>query len=85
MTELKWQDPPVHGKAGRDWAAIVEQLKSRPGQWALVAEVAPVSTANSIRTGILKAWRPVGAFEARGTNTKNGRADIYARYVGGDN
>ena len=43
MTAVKWVDelpPDMRGRtpqSGR-WKAIVEALKERPGQWALVAE-----------------------------------------------
>lgn len=87
MTDIKWQDPPRNA-AGRPgapgkWASIADALRERPGEWALVAENAPASTAANIRRGTYVGLGPAGSFEAVSRNTKRDRrADIYARFVG---
>ena len=80
MTEIKWQEPPAatSGKAARrKYDAIVEQLKQRPGQWAVVAEnVSPtISAYLKSRYGLETTTREV----------KNNRAKaIYARWPVGE-
>ncbi|MFH8405265.1 hypothetical protein ACH4FX_10880 [Streptomyces sp. NPDC018019] len=38
--------------------------------------------AHRVRTGKLAAFRPAGAFEAKAHGTKDGGAEVWARYVG---
>lgn len=77
MSELKWETPDVargKGMRGR-WPAIIEQLKERPGEWAVVDEDASpnITTFLKSRYGV----------EAVARGVKNGRAErIYARWVG---
>ena len=64
------------------WAAIAAALMARPGEWAMVKEATFVNVAVHIRTGSYTAFVPAGAFEATCRNTKNGKGDIWARFVG---
>jgi len=70
------------------WDSIAEQVKQRPGEWALCLRNIYV-TATQITRGTIKAFRPVGAFEARTVQTHQrdeyGRplVDLYIRYVPG--
>ena len=87
MTELKWEDPPasLQARNRRDWNSIADGLRTRPHQWAVVAENVSASTGTHIRHGRLTAFEPAGAFEARvsGARSEDGRASkVYARYVG---
>lgn len=87
MTELKWEDPPANLQARnrRDWNTIANGLRSRPNEWAVVAENVSASTGTHIRHGRLTAFAPAGAYEARvsGARSEDGRASkVYARYVG---
>jgi hypothetical protein len=63
--------------------AIADELRARPGEWALVLQadtnVHAWQKASNIKRGILAAFRPFGAFEA---TTRNG-LDVWARYVDG--
>lgn len=43
VTGLKWQDPD--GQPARPANPVVDQLRERPGQWALIAENAGVLDA----------------------------------------
>lgn len=86
---LKFQDPPPDAKGkwnGRTskWAGIAEELRSRPGEWALVAERASASTVTMINAG-RAAGMPKGEFAAVGRNSDAvaNRCDVYARYIGG--
>lgn len=67
-----------------------EQLKARPGDWALVFEGVSQSTGNNVRKGTLAAFRPEGAFEVATRNQRrpddgvgDSVVDVYVRYVGG--
>jgi hypothetical protein len=87
MTELKWEDPPasLQARNRRDWNSIANGLRTRPLEWAIVAENVSASTGTHIRHGRLTAFAPAGAFEARvsGARSEDGRASkVYARYVG---
>lgn len=53
-----------------------ETLRSRPGRWALLADIEP-NAASSIARGLLVPYRPGGSFEAV---IRRGR--VYARFVG---
>ena len=86
MTEIKWQEPPAsaHGRSSSKWRDIFTALAERPGEWALVAEDAPLSTSSNIKRGTLGGpeFRR-GDFEATARKRPGGKYDIYARYVGG--
>ncbi|TFV32278.1 hypothetical protein E4K10_18100 [Streptomyces sp. T1317-0309] len=62
-----------------------EQLRNHPEQWAPVGTYNTAGTAASmasiIRTGVLKAYRPAGHFEAA-SRTVDGHHRVYARYIG---
>lgn len=64
---------------------IAKQLKSRPGDWALVLKGARAVTPTLIKKGNLVAFKPAGSFEAVArSNGVKGKADIYARYIGSE-
>lgn len=84
---LKFQDPPPDAKGAArksKWREISDELRSRPGDWALVAEHVAMSMVTMIKNGRI-AGMPAGEFEAVGRNsdTPARRCDVYARYVGG--
>lgn len=64
---------------------IVDALKSRPGEWALVAEGrSPGSAASfghNIRNGC-GPFTPPGAFDAKQVGPAVGPVKLYARYIG---
>lgn len=75
---------PPDGRArrkGNKWVEIADQLRARPGEWAIVDTFgnrnAASPTSRRIRLGLLSAFRPAGEWES----TTRG-ADVYARYVG---
>lgn len=71
---IEWKEP-TKPKA-RNWKQIVEELQANPGRWAYMG-VMPTSG------GYVYAKR--FGLESRVENTKNGRADVYLRYVGEGN
>lgn len=86
MDAIKWGAPPVRERKGRPlskkWLSIAEQLKTNPGEWAVVAENVSPSYAALIRSGGLRAFES-GKYEAVSRGIENNRAkEIYARYVG---
>ena len=85
MTALQWEEPPAHryGWVPRqNWALIAEQLRSRPGEWAVIDTDLPATLAVGMRKGRNKSF-PLGQFEFRNVGVKGGRAaKLYARYIG---
>ncbi len=83
--DLIWEEPGVTPpSARREWRITLDQLRERPGVWALVATDVATSAANQIKRGRLGGAAP-GEFEATLRGIRNGRADkLYARYVGGE-
>lgn len=91
MTYVVWEDPPAAhadriGRRNRpslnhDLLAAI--LRTERRRWARVHETDEMSSlALRIRGGRLKAYRPIGAFEAA-QRLIDGRYVTYARYVGG--
>jgi hypothetical protein len=82
---MRFETPPEPiGEPGK-YIHIAEELKQKPGQWALVFEDTHKNYGQFIRQAILKGFEPAGAFEAtcRHQNQKTGiAAEIYARFVG---
>ncbi len=92
--QVVFTDPPAPNQKVRPrqtaqthpWDSIAEQVRARPGQWALCLRNIYV-TVSQITAGRNKAF-PVGQFEARTVQTghrdESGRAlvDLYVKYVG---
>ena len=76
MTNSQWEtpEPATRGKSTPRWEAIVESLKARPGEWALVAENEWSGSAVALR-------RRGCEVTMRGCDAKGRVAKIYARYV----
>jgi hypothetical protein len=88
MSDIEWGElpPDNRGRPDNKWAEIADELRDRPGEWALIAKGVDSTIANKIRTGRYRSM-PRGQFEAvsRNSNVANRRADIWARYIGGAN
>jgi predicted alpha/beta superfamily hydrolase len=87
MGILNWEAPPPSSggrKADRHWAEIAEELRGRPGEWALVSDDISHQAAHNIRAGRLASFRPAGSFEAtmRDIHQPTGRGRMYVRFVG---
>lgn len=78
---------PRDTPAAHPWEPIAEQLRQRPGEWALCLRDVYVN-ANAINTGKINAFKPAGAFTARTVQThkRDHRArplvDVYIKYLG---
>lgn len=94
---VTFMDPPMtpgRGRLGKyPWQEIADQLKERPGEWALVLTGLDASPITSINTGKYVAFQPPRSFEAvsrsrapKGQETpqpSTGKVyDIYVRYLG---
>ncbi|UOR02014.1 hypothetical protein MUN77_01390 [Leucobacter allii] len=74
---LLWEAPPKT-RRGREstWDPVVAELKTRPGEWAVVKQDCSASTADYLK-------RTYPGLEVRSRGVKNSRAErIYARWVG---
>jgi len=85
MTNLIFETPAERPSTDRtDWEAVTIELKERPGEWAVVKTNTSAATATQIKQGHLRAFRPIGEWEACTRNVDgSGRAEkIYARWIG---
>lgn len=77
-----WTEPePV---LRRDWSAIADHLRRKPGEWLMVFREGPTSTANAIRQGDVKALLPEDGFQVTTRNNvskPHRRCSLYLRYV----
>lgn len=78
-----WSEPPQVRQSRRTqlderpWGELVEVLRERSGEWALLSAGLPIYTAQNITGARLAPFRPAGSFEAV---SRDGR--IYVRHVG---
>lgn len=81
---VEWGDPPPGDRRRTAWDEVADELRTRPGVWALVARDRSPATARSITMAMLSSFQPAGTFEARtaNRNKEKNRCDIYARFVG---
>ena len=89
---IAWQPPkrPVRARTPRgivsEWSPIADELRSRPGEWALIADVLTpgraTGLATHIRLGQLRAFTPTGDFDALSERQPDGHWWVFARYVG---
>lgn len=74
MVELKWQDPPSRrGDYGQDYGAVIEALKQRPGQWALISDSWKTSAQPA-------AFRQNGCEATTRKNKGSKTWSVYARF-----
>ncbi len=80
---LRFEGPPNLSSNQRfDHAAIAQELRDNPGEWALLTENGANTLSMQIKRGQIAAYRPSGAFESVTRDVKGTRAKIYARYIG---
>jgi hypothetical protein len=86
---MEWKEPPKNPKSpdarASEHEAIANQLKQRPGQWALCYTDEYYLLAYKIKNGSIPQFRPAWTFEAtcRGASDKSYKTqEIYVRYVG---
>ncbi|MFF0741559.1 hypothetical protein ACFYVL_14280 [Streptomyces sp. NPDC004111] len=63
-----------------------QALRERPGAWAHIDTHDTLNRASNqshrIRAGKIAAFRPAGTFEAKAHSTREGTAEVWARYTG---
>jgi hypothetical protein len=80
---VKFGTPPPQRKSPYDWDSIAEQLRKKPGEWALIFEGDKTSLVTAIRIDGIRALRPRKGFETRTTNNTKGSprtCDLWMRY-----
>jgi hypothetical protein len=87
VNEIKWEDPPPDGRSTQ-WSEVTDQLRARPGSWAIVAVRRSIGSASDICEKFKTArqspaFAPAGSFEAV-TRKVDGEYRVYARYLGGE-
>ncbi len=80
--DLRWEDPSPRTRIGRPGLIplILDQLKARPGEWALLRE--DLANVSTVASRYKRRWREL-EFTVRcepGTGRRHGK--LYARYVG---
>lgn len=90
---VRWEAPPPtrSRNGGRPvdtyssgYQAIADELRTRPGEWAVVQEFEGrrnVGLATKIRLGSMLCFTPAGDFDAV-TRHGDGIVRVYARYLG---
>src|SRR5262245_21911890 len=73
QSPVTWENPPPERGSRYDWAAIAEQLKSRPGEWAKIVDHDRYSLATSIR--IASDQHPLNRAKEFELRTSNNRFD----------
>jgi hypothetical protein len=81
---MRWEDPAQdeRGQRGK-YDEFVKELKTRPGQWAVLHPKAEhPSHVPNVNKGKIASFRPAGDFEATSRGNGDGTYKIYVRYVG---
>lgn len=95
-TVIRWEKPPAVrsggyplGRGKSRWGSVAEELRARPGEWALIVE-GPVKGANGglasglatqIRMGQMVCFSPAGDFDAE-SRLGDGIRKVWAVFVG---
>lgn len=78
---VEFKEPPPYTRY--DWHSVADQLREKPGEWALVFTNGPVSAVNSLRQGV--SALPPDEFEFRTSNNdKTARprtCDLWIKYT----
>jgi hypothetical protein len=95
MSVIRFEDPPTREEhpptptfptTSTRYGVIADELRARPGEWALIVVYAMPWIARNvvgfIRRGAFNAF-PAGQFEAV-ARTVDGKHRVYARYVGSE-
>lgn len=85
---IRWEKPPPYVQPISDqssrtnWQLISAQLRSEPGEWAVIAEGPKAGqTQSRINGGTVVYWQPKGSFKAV-VRRVGGVKTMYAVYVG---
>lgn len=63
VSKVKPSEPPKRGTR-YDWTAIADQLRASPGEWFIIFENGPASTAGAVSAGHMRAL-PTSEFEVQ--------------------
>ncbi len=81
---LHFEPLPALRKTKTPWHDVAEQLKERPGEWAVVKVYTSRSQASTdakrLRDGAFKPFRPAGTFDAW-ARVVDGEFRVYARFI----
>jgi hypothetical protein len=84
VASIAWVEPPPKQRRRSprhvDHDLIANQLRERPGVWALIP-AAGTGLAGQIGRGDIRAYRPARSFEAV-RRDDHGAIRVYARYLG---
>lgn len=74
--DLKWEEPERSPALRNKWLPVIEGLKARPGEWAVIAEDASANLGPMLKRTYVNV-------ETTARGVKNGRAaKVYARWIG---
>lgn len=79
MSTIKFQNPPTTNyerPIGPEKQAVLDTLKGRPGEWALIRE--------NVNVNVSTWWKKQHGIQAKASTIgkDKGKCDVYARYVG---
>lgn len=80
---VKFTEPPPDRRRRYDWKAIAQQLRDRPGEWAVVFTDDKTSLVNAIRQGNIPALHRDRGFTVRTTENVPGpprKCTLWAMY-----
>lgn len=85
--EIVWEEPPADrpSRARLGWHAVLDQVRSRPGEWARVADYAGPASAYKVAQRLRRGEGvPTGRWEFLPRRNKEGGSLLYARFLGPD-
>lgn len=77
---ITFEQPPTEERGKYDWAAIAADLRTRPGEWALIFDRDKTTFVNAFYLGLKDL--PIGEFEARTSNSDRGVPKAQAEATG---
>lgn len=85
VRSVTWEEP-AEPEMRYDWAAIAEEVKSKPREWAKIFDNDKTSIVNAIRQGAIRPLSPDLGFEVRTRNNvrfPERKCTLFMRYVPG--
>lgn len=85
---LEWKEPP-RSKTGRTgvWLPLLEALRERPGEWALLRSYSRrnsgVNAVTDLKRGRATQTYDPKDYEFTTRSTSDGGVDVYGRYLNG--
>ena len=77
---IEFKNPPVGATTkrsiGAETQAVIDELKARPGEWALIK--------TNVNPSVSTWWKKRAGIEAKASTIGHpkGKCDVYARWVG---